>query len=52
VFDRDGEFLGSVPLPDGLRLYPRPWIREDRFLALIETVDATLYVRRYRLVVS
>lgn len=52
VFDRAGEFLGSVELPDGLRVYTRLWARGDTVLAVIEDEDGTLYVRRYRLQVN
>ena len=49
VFDIEGRFLGSVPMPDGVRYHVRPFIRGDMVVALLESADGVAYVKRYQL---
>ena len=49
VFDEEGGFLGPVPLPDGMVLHVRPYIRGDTVVALLEDTEGTPFVKRYRL---
>ncbi len=49
VFDMEGRFLGSVPMPDGIRYHTRPFIRGDMVIALLEGADGVVYVKRYQL---
>ncbi len=51
VFDLEGRFLGSVPIPDGFQSSPEPFIVDDLVLALVEDDEGVQYVRRYRLVI-
>jgi hypothetical protein len=50
LFDTDGRYLGVVEVPDGFRLSPRPYIRDDLVVALVEDEEGVPYVKRFRLV--
>jgi hypothetical protein len=51
AFAADGRFLGSVALPDHLRLEPRPFIRADTVVGVVQDDAGTIMVKRYRVVV-
>jgi hypothetical protein len=54
VFDIEGRFLGSVPVPPGASFVdpeePRPAIRGNAFVTTVEDAAGTIMVKRYRLV--
>ena len=50
VFGADGRYLGTVDVPDELRLDPLPWIDGDTVVAVVEDEAGTIRVKRYRLV--
>lgn len=51
VFDMEGAFLGSVDVPEGVSLGPRPWIEGDEIVTTIEDELGVIRVKRYRLVI-
>ena len=50
VFDEEGRFLGKADVPEGISLYPGPYIRDDVFLSSFMDEMGTIMVKRYRLV--
>jgi hypothetical protein len=50
LFDRDGRYLGEVDVPEGFRTGPRPYIKGDVVVALVEDDEGIPYVKRFRLV--
>ncbi|MGD8330502.1 MAG: 6-bladed beta-propeller [Acidobacteriota bacterium] len=50
VFDEEGQFLGDVGMPAGIRCQVQPFIRGDTVIALLEDANGVAYVKRYRLV--
>jgi hypothetical protein len=50
VFDSEGAFLGSLPVPAGSLFFPPPFIGDDRLLIYSEDESGTPSVKRYRLV--
>jgi hypothetical protein len=50
VFDAEGRFLGGADLPEGIRMYPRPYIRGDAFLTSFMDEIGTVMVKRYQIV--
>ncbi len=51
VFDSEGAFLGSLPVPAGSLFFPPPFIGDDRLLIYSEDESGTPQVRQYRLVI-
>ena len=49
LFDVDGRYLGEVDAPDGFRLSPRPYIKDNLVIALVEDEEGVPYVKRFRL---
>ncbi len=49
AFSPDGRYLGSVELPDGLRLDVPPEIRDDIVVAVFEDEAGAIMVKRFRL---
>jgi len=51
VFEEEsGRFLGRVDVPEEIRWWPRPYIRDDVVVATVEDEAGTITVKRYRLV--
>ena len=50
VFGPEGRFLGGLKAPEGALFFPRPFIREDVVIAVVEDDAGTIMVKRYRLV--
>ncbi len=50
AFGADGRFLGTIGVPEELRFYPRPFIRDDMVVGVVEDEAGTIMVKRYRLV--
>jgi hypothetical protein len=50
VFDADGRFSGAVDIPGELRFVPRPFIRDETVVGVVQDETGTIMVKRYRLV--
>ncbi len=50
VFDEEGRFLGGAALPERVRTFPQPYIRDDLFLATHMDDMGTVTVKKYRIV--
>ncbi len=50
LFDVDGRYLGPVDIPADVGFTPRPFIRDDLFVATNTDEAGTIMVKRYRLV--
>jgi len=50
VFGADGRFHGQVDVPERFRLTPRPFIRANTVVGIVENEAGTIMVKRYRLV--
>lgn len=50
VVHREGRFRGELDIPDGMQLYPQPYISGDVVIAHFQDDAGTPMVKRYRLV--
>ena len=50
VFNRDGQFLGTVHAPHGITSKPTPYVQGDMLIAQFIDEDQVPYVRRYSIV--
>ncbi len=52
VFEENtGRYLGEVEVPDGIMLFPEPFVLDDTFFALFSEQDGASVVKRFRLVI-
>ena len=49
VFDAEGRFSGPVDVPEEFRFEPRPFIRDEIVLGVVQDAAGTIMVKRYRL---
>lgn len=49
AFGPDGRYAGSVALPAGFQARPRPVVRGNQVVAVVEDAAGTIKVKRYRL---
>lgn len=52
VFGTEGRFLGTLNVPQELRLEPRPFVSNDTVVGIVQDDAGTVMVKRYRLVPS
>ncbi len=50
IFDDEGRFLGGIEIPEGVQMFPRPFISENHYLAAFMDEYGTPMVKRYRIV--
>jgi len=50
VFDSEGRFLGGIDVPEGVGMFPEPYVRDDVFLAVYQDDLGTVMVKRYTIV--
>jgi len=48
AFAADGRYLGAVEVPDELEHAPRPYLRGDMIVGVVQDEAGTIMVKRYR----